>query len=273
MPKQPYLVADGDKIHLRDLPTRDDALFDGDKEAGLVLLDELSREIAELQDKLFADNRYRLLVVLQGMDGAGKSSTIRDVFRYTNSLGVHARSFGKPSDEELERDYMWRIHAHTPRRGEIVVFDRSHYEDVTTVKVLGLRPDKAVNRRMRHIVEFERMLADEGTEVVKFFLHLSKEEQAEQLRERLEDRVKAYKFNPADLEARASWEAYQDVWSEAISATSTDRAPWHVIPADRRWYRKLAIATAIRDRLAGLDLEWPKLKASADDIAVWRDAL
>lgn len=254
-----YRVPEGADVDLRELPTRDDVLFDGDKKAGLVRLDELSREIADLQRRLFAEDRHRVLVVLQGMDTSGKSSTIRDVFRHTNSLGVHAVSFGKPSEEELQRDYLWRIHAHAPRRGEIAVFDRSYYEDVTVVRVLDLVPKKVWKRRFEHLRAFERMLADEGTTIVKLFLHISREEQAEQLRERIEDPAVRWKFNPSDLEARADWDAYRKVWEDAIGETSTDDAPWYVVPADRRWYRKVAVATILRDTLADLEPGYPEV--------------
>ncbi len=254
-----YRIEPGSKVDLRKLPTRDDALFDGDKEEGLARLDALGREIAERQRRLFAEDRHRVLIVLQGMDTSGKSSTIRDVFRYTNALGLHAVSFGKPSEEELERDYLWRIHAHTPRRGEIAIFDRSHYEDVTVVRVLDLVPKKVWKRRFDHIRRFEEMLADEGTTIVKLFLHISKDEQAEQLRERIEDPSVRWKFNPNDLTARAAWDDYREVWEDAIGETSTKDAPWYVVPADRRWYRKLAVATILRDTLGALDPTYPKV--------------
>lgn len=264
-----YKVSKNASVDLSSLPTRDKALFDGDKQEGLQLLDGLAKEIAGLQDLLFANGKYRMLIVLQGMDGAGKSSTIRDIFRYCNSLGVHACSFGKPSEEELKRDYLWRIHAHTPRRGEIGIFDRSHYEDITTVKVLDLVDNKQIKKRQQHILDFEQMLVDEDTIILKFFLHLSRSEQAEQLRERLEDKSKSYKFNPADLDARAKWDDYQDVWAKAIEKTSTAEAPWYVIPADRRWYRKLAIAQVVRDALADLKLRWPEYDMSQEERTQW----
>lgn len=265
-----YRIAEGSKVRLQQLPTRDDALFDGKKGAGLVVLDELSREIADLQRRLFAEDRHRVLVVLQGMDTSGKSSTIRDVFRYTNSLGVHAVSFGKPSDEELQRDYLWRIHAHSPRRGEITIFDRSHYEDVTVVRVLDLVETSVWKRRFGHIRQFEQMLVDEGTTIVKLFLHISKDEQAEQLRERIDDPEVQWKFNPSDLEARAAWDDYESAWENAIAETSTDDAPWHVVPADRRWYRKLAVARILRDTLADLDPTYPEV---GEDLTPYLDQL
>ncbi|MEO1064409.1 MAG: PPK2 family polyphosphate kinase [Actinomycetota bacterium] len=265
-----YRIDEGAKVRLSKLATRDDALFDGDKQAGLPVLDELSREIAGLQRRLFAEDRHRVLVVLQGMDTSGKSSTIRDVFRYTNSLGVHAVSFGKPSEEELQRDYLWRIHAHAPRRGEIVVFDRSHYEDVTVVRVLDLVDRPTWKRRFAHIRDFERMLVDEGTTIVKLFLHISADEQAEQLRERIDDPEVRWKFNPSDLEARAAWDDYESAWEDAIAETSTADAPWYVVPADRRWYRKLVVARILRDTLAELDPQYPEVD---EDLTPYLDQL
>lgn len=272
-PKNLYRISEHSKVTLDKLATKDDALFKGDKQAGSQKLDTLAKNIADLQNKLFAHGKQRMLIVLQGMDAAGKSSTIREVFRYCNALGVHARSFGKPSVEELERDYLWRIHAHIPRRGEIMVFDRSHYEDVTTVKVLGLVDDKRLKKRLNHIRDFEQMLIDEDTLVLKFFLHLSKQEQAQQLKERLQDETKGYKFNPADLQARSNWGAYSQAWSDAIAATTTKQAPWYVIPADRRWYRKLVIAQVVHDTLADLNLRWPKMPSSKQDRETWLAAL
>ena len=265
-----YRIDEGAKVRLSKLPTRDDALFDGDKKAGLVVLDDLSREIAALQRRLFAEDRHRVLVVLQGMDTSGKSSTIRDVFRHTNSLGVHAVSFGKPSEEELQRDYLWRIHAHSPRRGEIAIFDRSHYEDVTVVRVLDLVEKSTWTRRYEHIRQFEQMLVDEGTTIVKLFLHISADEQAEQLRERIDDPEVRWKFNPSDLEARAAWDQYEAAWEDAIAETSTGAAPWYVVPADRRWYRKLAVARILRDTLADLDPSYPEVD---EDLTPYLDQL
>ncbi|MEO0321997.1 MAG: PPK2 family polyphosphate kinase [Myxococcota bacterium] len=265
-----YRIEPGSKVDLRTLPTRDDALFQGEKEEGLARLDALGQEIAELQRRIFAENEHRVLVVLQGMDTSGKSSTIRDVFRYTNALGLHAVSFGKPSEEELERDYLWRIHAHTPRRGEIAIFDRSHYEDVTVVRVLDLVPKKVWKRRFEHIRNFEAMLAEEGTTIVKLFLHISKEEQAEQLRERIEDPSVRWKFNANDFVARDAWDDYRKAWQDAIAKTSTKRAPWYVVPADRRWYRKLAVATILRDALRALKPAYPEVD---EDLAPYLDRL
>lgn len=268
-PKNPYQIAENTKVQLDKLATKDTALFKGDKLAGLQKLDMLAKNIAVLQNKLFANGKQRMLIVLQGMDAAGKSSTIREVLRYCNALGVHACSFGKPSEEELKRDYLWRVHAHIPRCGEIMVFDRSHYEDVTTVKVLGLVGTKQLQKRLRHIRHFEQMLIDENTLILKFFLHLSQKEQAKQLIERLSDERKGYKFNPADLEARSQWDAYQQAWSDAIAATTSQDAPWYVIPADRRWYRKLAIAQTVHDALDDLNLGWPEMTNTEQDREKW----
>ena len=271
--KNPYRIAENSKVKLSQFATEDKTLFKGDKQAGQQALDTLAKQIADLQNKLFANGKQRVLIVLQGMDAAGKSSTIRDVFRYCNSLGVHAHSFGKPSEEELKRDYLWRVHAHVPRKGEITVFDRSHYEDITTVKVLGIADNAQIEKRTRHIRHFEQMLVDEHTVILKFFLHLSKQEQAEQLQQRLTDESKAYKFNSADLIARSQWSDYQNAWSAAIAATSTPQAPWYIIPADRRWYRKLVIAQIVHQTLAELDLTWPQASSSKKQREEWLAAL
>jgi len=263
-----YLAdTDGD-FELSEHRSDDDGCFDGDKEEGEERLAELRLELAALQARLYAEEKDRVLIVLQAMDAAGKDSTVRDVLRSTNPMGVHAFPFGRPSSEELAHDYLWRIHHHTPARGEIVIFNRSHYEDVLVVRVNELVPEKQWKRRYRHIREFERMLVDEGVTIRKFFLNISREEQAEQFQQRLDDPTKRWKFDPGDLEVRARWDDYMEAYEDAIRETSTKDAPWYVIPADRRWYRKLAVAEILVHTLADLDPQFPPELDGLDDIVI-----
>ena len=267
-PFERYRVDQGATVRLDDWPTRDDAAFDGDKDDGEDRLDELTKELAALQDLLYADGSSKALLVLQAMDTAGKDSTIRDVFLRTNPLGTLAVGFGVPSEEELGHDYLWRIHQHAPANGQISILNRSHYEDVLVVRVHSLVPEKRWRRRYRHIREFEQMLTDEGTVIRKFFLHISLDEQAERLQERLDEPEKRWKFNPADLSERKRWRDYMDAYEEAIAETSTDAAPWYVIPSDRRWYRKLAVAEITAQALRDLDLRYPDPPDGLDDLVI-----
>ena len=221
---------DGD-FRLADHPTRDDSCFEGDAGAGRERLAALRGELADLQARLYAESRRSVLVVLQAMDAAGKDSTVRDVLRSTNPMGVHAHGFGRPSAEELA--------------------PRSRWE-----------------RRYRHIREFERMLADEDVTILKFFLHLSRDEQREQFQQRLDDPRKRWKFDRADLDTRARWDDYMEAYEDAIRETSTEWAPWYVVPADRRWYRKLAIVEILVDALHRLDPQYPPEIEGLDDIVV-----
>jgi PPK2 family polyphosphate:nucleotide phosphotransferase len=190
------------------------------------------------------------------------------VFAGVNPHGVRIADFKAPTDEELSHDYLWRVHARTPDDGRIQIFNRSHYEDVLVVRVLGLVPEDRWRRRYHHIVEFERMLAEEGTTIVKFFLHISHDEQADRLRERLEDPTKRWKFNKADLDSRRHWDDYMAAYEDAISATTTDTAPWHVVRANKNWYRNLVVARTIVTTLEGLDLRFPDPEEGLDDIVI-----
>jgi PPK2 family polyphosphate:nucleotide phosphotransferase len=191
------------------------------------------------------------------MDTGGKDGTIRKVFGGVNPQGVRVWGFGVPTEWEMAHDYLWRIHEHTPGNGGIVIFNRSHYEDVLVVRVKGLVPEERWRRRYDHIVAFERLLADEGTTVVKFYLHISKEEQRQRLEARLQEPDKRWKFNPGDLEDRKLWDDFQEAYEEAITRTSTEHAPWYVIPADRKWYRDLAVASVLIETLERMDPRFP----------------
>ena len=216
------------------------------------------RRLEELQYKMFADGRFSVLVVLQAIDGGGKDSTIRRVFSAFNPQGCTVAAFKVPSIEERSHDFLWRIHRRTPARGEIVVFNRSHYEDVLVVRVEKLVPEAVWARRYGQINEFERTLAESGTRVVKIFLQISREEQRRRFQERLDDRAKQWKFDPADLEKRARWDDYREAFEAALSKCSTEQAPWYSVPADRKWFRDFAVSQILLQQLEQLPLKWPR---------------
>jgi PPK2 family polyphosphate:nucleotide phosphotransferase len=247
----------GRTVDIGQLDAADTSAAPGDKETTRAATEPLALRLAELQEVLWARNEEKVLVVLQGIDTSGKGGTIEHVFGAVNPAGLRVVSFKAPTEPELSRDYLWRIHAHVPAAGEIGVFDRSHYEDVLVVRVEDLVPKSRWRRRYDHINAFEQMLVDEGTTVVKLFLHISADEQKERLQARLDEPDKHWKFRTSDLDARARWDAYEEAFSDAISRTSTDHAPWHVIPADKKWYRNWAVATIMVDVLDGMDLTWP----------------
>ena len=263
-----YRVKSGGKAHLSAHDPRDTGGFRGGKREGLRALAEVTAELRELQRVLFAAHEHRLLVVLQGMDTAGKDGTIRHVFGPLNPQGVRVTGFKVPTPRELDHDYLWRVHPHTPGRGEIAVFNRSHYEDVLVVRVHGLAPEKVWRRRYRHIAEFERLLADEGTTILKFFLHISKKEQKERLQARLDDPAKNWKFNSGDLAERKLWPDYVAAYEEALSRTSKRAAPWYVVPSDRKWYRNLVVATVVRNTLRRMKLAYPAAEEDLSGIEV-----
>ncbi len=220
-----------------------------DKDAGKALLADLQPRIAELQDALWAENARSLLVVLQGMDTAGKSTTSGRVFRLVHPQGIGVDAFKQPSDRELDHDYLWRVHARVPSRGTIGIFDRSHYEDVGVVAVNGWIDQATVEQRYGHINDFERMLADTGTVIRKIWLDISAQEQRKELQERIDEPDKHWKFSLGDIETRARWDDYMRVYGEALAATSTEWAPWYRVPGDRRWVSSACVARIVTDAL------------------------
>ncbi|MFM7537976.1 MAG: polyphosphate kinase 2 family protein [Acidimicrobiales bacterium] len=227
------------------------------KEHAVERLAALNARLAVLQARLAAESERALLVVLQAMDAGGKDGTIRSVFTGLNPQGVRVTSFKAPAGREAAMDYLWRVHDACPAAGEIGIFNRSHYEDVVVTRVRNLIPEGTWRRRFRHIREFERMLVDEGTTVVKFFLHISSDEQRQRLQERVEDPVKGWKFRMGDLEDRARWPAFMEAYEDALRETSTAWAPWYVVPADRNWVRNLAVAEVLVALLERLDPQLP----------------
>lgn len=253
-----YQIEPGSTVNLSERDARDSAAFPSiRKKDSAALLASMNAELSELQSLLWADGSRSLLFVLQAMDTGGKDGTIRSVLRGVNPQGVDVYGFGVPGPHEIAHDYLWRVHARTPARGRIAVFNRSHYEDVLVVRVNELRPRSVWSRRYEHIRSFEQMLVDEGTAIVKVMLHISKDEQKERLQARLDDPAKNYKFNPGDLDSRAKWDEYVAAYEQAVSETSTADAPWHVVPADRKWYRNLVVSQILIDTLRAMELSYP----------------
>ncbi len=229
----------------------------GDKEADKAAVEALASELDGLQNLFYADKRYKLLVLLQGTDTSGKDGTIRAVFSRTSPLGVHTVGWKAPSEEERAHDYLWRIHRQVPGAGETMIFNRSHYEDVLVPVVKGWITPEQTAQRFAHINDFERMLAETGTVILKFMLHISFKEQGQRLQERVDDPAKRWKFSMGDLEARKQWADYQKAYEALLQATSTPWAPWTVVPADSKTHRNLMVATLVRDKLKSLDLCYP----------------
>lgn len=252
-----FRVAPGKKLRLAAIDPRSTPGFDGDKEASRARLATLNARLEELQELLYASGTHRLLVVLQAMDAGGKDGTIRSVFDGVNPQGVKVACFKQPSTKEKSHDFLWRIHPHTPAAGEIAIWNRSHYEDVLIARVHELVAKKTWRQRYRHITNFEAMLADEGTTILKFFLHISKDEQRQRLQERIDDPAKRWKWSSADLDERARWDDYQKAYEDALAATSTAVAPWFVIPADRNWFRNLAVSEILVETLTAMRLRPP----------------
>ena len=250
------MVKPGTPANLVERDARD-GLGLGEKDEAKELLAELIEELALLQTRLWAEGERSLLLVLQGLDASGKDGTIRSVFTGVNPQGCDIVSFKAPTSNERAHDYLWRIHDVCPRRGRIGIFNRSHYEDVIAVRVRGLAPKSVWSKRPHHINEFERMLTDEGTTIVKVYLHLSKDEQRERLQERVDNPQKRWKFRKDDLDDRALWNEYMKAFEDTITETSTKWAPWYVVPTDRNWVRNVAVASLLVETLRELDPQIP----------------
>ncbi len=247
-------VKPGSRVNLAEIDPRENGGLT--REEGKARLGDLASEINELQDLLYAADECSLLVVLQGMDSSGKDGTIKSVFRAVDPLGVYTWAFKAPTDLELAHDFLWRVHRRAPERGKIAIFNRSHYEDVLVVRVKDLAPREVWKKRYDHINAFESLLTDSHTVILKFFLHISKDEQEERLLAREEEVDKAWKLSVGDWREREHWDAYQDAYEDALSKCSTPDAPWYIVPADRKWYRDLVVAETIVDTLRPLTKEW-----------------
>ena len=252
-----YRVQPGEKLQFGQNDTDDKSLFPEGRKRHYEKLDELQNELKELQTRLYAEEKHKLLVVIQAMDTGGKDGCVKSVFGRMAPQGLDVHSFKSPSKLELSHDYLWRVHQCVPAKGKIAVFNRSHYEDIVAVKVKELFPESVWSKRYDHIINFEQMLADEGTKIVKIFLNISNEEQRERLQARLDEPAKHWKFNPGDLDDRARWDDFMETYEGVLEKTSTDDAPWYVIPADRKWYRNLVVTQIMIDALKSLDMSYP----------------
>jgi PPK2 family polyphosphate:nucleotide phosphotransferase len=263
-----YRVRPGKRVNLRECDPGDTSAFDGSEQEAEERLLRLNRQLEDLQELLYAEHKNRLLVALQAMDTGGKDGTIRHVFEGVNPQGVKVASFKVPTQEELDHDFLWRVHKQTPGKGEITIFNRSHYEDVLVVRVHRLVTPEVWRGRYTRINDFERMLAEEGTTILKFFLHISKGEQKKRLQARLDERRKRWRFNVGDLRERKRWQAYMRAYEDAIGKTSTRWAPWYVVPADHKWYRNLVVATIMVDTLKSLKMRYPEPKDKFDRVVI-----
>lgn len=263
-----YLVKPGTKINLDEWDPNEKTFFEFGKQAGKLHLVELNNELMQLQNVLYAENKHNFLIVLQGMDTSGKDGTIKHVFHGVNPQGVRIANFKVPSKIELEHDFLWRVHKQAPGKGEIAIFNRSHYEDVLVVRVHDLVPKDVWSKRYAQINAFEKMLAEEGTTILKFFLHIDLDEQKERLQARLADPQKQWKFRKGDLDERKLWPNYIQAYEDVLSKTSTKYAPWYLIPANRKWYRNLIISTILIETLKNLKMKYPPPEDDLDGIII-----
>jgi len=263
-----WRIAPGEAVDLAKLDTGSTKGAPGDEEATEATFPELWADLHDLQERLFAESKRSLLVVLQAMDAGGKDGTIEHVFKGMNPQGVRVASFKVPSEEERAHDFLWRIHQQVPRAGEIGVFNRSHYEDVLVVRVHDIVPKEVWKARYEHIRAFEQGLVDGGTTIVKLYLHISKDEQAERLQARLDDPSKHWKFRVGDLAERERWDDYRAAFEDAIAKTSTAEAPWYVVPADHKWYRNWAVLRILTETLRAMDPEFPPPEEDLSSVVI-----
>jgi PPK2 family polyphosphate:nucleotide phosphotransferase len=263
----PYIVSPGKKVRLNDWPTDETGKFK-DKAEAIKATEKNIKRLQELQYRLYAEAKHSLLIVFQAMDAGGKDGAIAHIFSGVNPQGCDVHSFKTPSAVEMSHDYLWRIHQMAPPRGMIVIFNRSHYESVLVERVKNLTPEKVWSKRYDSINDFERMLAEEGTTILKFYLHISRQEQKERLEARLADPDKNWKFSVNDVKERAYWKEYQIAFEDLLSRCSTKWAPWVIVPADRKWMRNWVVSDLIVRRLEKLDLKLPKAAPGIEKIKV-----
>ena len=263
-----HRIEPGRPIRLNDISTRGKDYYEGDKATAESEFKAVRDEFIELQPRLYAEGEQKLLIVLQANDAGGKDGTIRKVTRGVNPQGVRVASFKAPSQEELDHDYLWRIHKAVPAKGMIGIFNRSHYEDVLVVRVHNLVPESVWRPRYEQINHFEKLLSDSGTTILKFYLHISKEEQKERFQARLDDPSKHWKFSQEDLEKRKLWDEYIAAFEDMINHCTTEYAPWYVIPADQKWYRNLAITRVIVHTLQQMNPQYPPNEVDLRNIVI-----
>ena len=265
---QRYKVNSGTQVDLSGWDPNDRSEYIGSKSEAKDRLDDLNDDLESLQEMLYAEHKHKVLVVLQALDTGGKDGTIRHVFDGVNPQGVKVASFKIPTQKELDHDYLWRVHKHTPGKGEIVIFNRSHYEDVLVVRVHSLVNPDVWSRRYSQINDFERLLAEEGTTILKFFLLIDLEEQKERLQARLDTPNKKWKFSIGDLKERKLWSQYIEAYEDVLSKTSTEWAPWYIVPANRKWYRNLVVASTMVDALKRLNMSYPEPEDDLSEVVI-----
>ena len=263
---QELKVEPGTKVDLKDYDPDFSGKFKNEQET-LEELARLKEKLFDLQALMYADNRYALLIVIQAMDAGGKDGLIRNVMATFNPQGCIVMPFKVPSEEERDHDYLWRIHHAIPRRGEIGVFNRSHYEDLLVVRVHGLVPKDVWKQRYDQINDFEKYLVENNVMIRKFYLHISKKEQEERILKRLLDPKKNWKFSAADLKERDHWDDYMEAFEDVLSKCSTKMAPWHIVPADKKWYRNYVVAKVLVDTMEGLNMKWPEPSPDVKELA------
>ena len=263
-----YLVKPETKVKLSKWDPNDTGDFKGGKEEGLAKLEKLNGKLESLQELLFAEHKHKVLIVLQAMDTGGKDGAIRRVFDRVNPAGVRVASFKAPTAEELDHDFLWRVHKQVPGKGEMVIFNRSHYEDVLVVRVHNYVTPEVWGKRFEQINEFERTLAENGTTILKFYLHIDLDEQKARFQARLDDPTKRWKFRLGDLEERKFWPDYMKAFEDVLSKTSTEHAPWYIVPANRKWFRDLVISSVLVDTLEGLKMSYPESEENLDGVVI-----
>lgn len=263
-----YQVDAGQKVRLSEWDPNDKSEFDGNKEQGRLEVTQLNRRLMELQEVLYAEHKHKVLIVLQAMDTGGKDGAIQNVFQGVNPQGTRVASFKAPTPVELDHDYLWRVHSQVPARGEIVIFNRSHYEDVLVVRVHNLVPPEVWKKRYAQINDFESLLSENGTILLKFFLHIDKDEQKARLQARLDEPDKRWKFRVGDLAERKRWDEYMQAYEDVLSKTSTASAPWYIVPSNRKWYRDLVISSVLVKTLESLHMKYPEPEEKLDHIVI-----
>jgi len=263
-----YLVKPGVKMKLSDWDPNDTGEFQGDKQQAKIETVKLNQRLQELQEVLYAEHKHKILVLLQGMDTSGKDGAIWHVFEGVNPQGIRVANFKEPLQEEQDHDFLWRVHKQVPAQGELVIFNRSQYEEVLIVRVHELVPRKVWEKHYDQINDFERLLVETGTTLLKFYLHIDKNEQKKRLQARLDDPNKNWKFRKEDLKERALWNKYRRAYEDVLNKTSTDAAPWTIVPANHKWYRDWVIARILVEKLDRLGMRYPEPGEPLDGIVI-----
>ena len=263
-----YQVIPKKKINLAEWDPNDTGEFQENKQQARAEIKKLNHRLQELQEVLYAEHKHKLLVVLQGMDTSGKDGAIRHVFAGVNPQGVRVANFKEPTREELDHDFFWRVHKQVPARGELVIFNRSHYEEVVIARVHELVPQEVWKKRFGQINSFEKMLAENETTLLKFYLHIDKDEQKKRLQAQLDDPNKHWKFNRGDLKDRELWPAYINAYEDVLNKTSMEAAPWFIVPANHKWYRDWVITKTLVETLDGLGMKYPEPAEPLDAVVI-----